>query len=56
MYTHAVKRRERLSGAERREFDRAVEWAEWALMGTNGPESVPEQGEPQSVAARETSA
>jgi integrase len=32
VYTHAVKRRERLSGAERKAFDRAIEWAR---MGTN---------------------
>lgn len=30
VYTHAVKRRKRLSGAERREFNRALEWAQWA--------------------------
>lgn len=32
-YTHAVKRRERLHGAEREQFERALDWA---LMGTNG--------------------
>lgn len=32
VYTHAVKRRERLSGAERKAFDRAIEWVR---MGTN---------------------
>lgn len=36
VYTHAVKRRERLSAAEREQFERAIEWAQWARMGTNG--------------------
>jgi integrase len=35
VYTHAVKRLERLAGPERKEFERAVEWAQWALMGTS---------------------
>jgi integrase/recombinase XerC len=35
VYTHAVKRRERLSGAELQEFNRALEWAQWAQTGTN---------------------
>jgi integrase len=35
VYTHAVKRRERLSGAELQEFSRALEWAQWAQTGTN---------------------
>jgi hypothetical protein len=34
-YTHAVKRRERLGGHELEQFERAVEWAQWARMGTN---------------------
>jgi integrase len=34
-YTHAVKRRGRLIGVELEEFNRAVEWAQWAQMGTN---------------------
>jgi integrase/recombinase XerC len=34
-YTHAVKRRERLTGAELEQFERASEWAQWARMGTN---------------------
>ena len=34
-YTHAVKRRERLSGDELEQFERAIEWAQWAPMGTN---------------------
>jgi hypothetical protein len=39
VYTHAVKRRERLTGVEREQFDRALEWASWArdvpAMGTS---------------------
>jgi integrase len=35
VYTHAVKRRERLSGAELKQFNRALEWAQWAQTGTN---------------------
>lgn len=38
-YTHAVKRREKLIGAVRAEFEKAVEWAKWgddtAAMGTS---------------------
>ena len=34
-YTHAVKRRDRLSGHELEQFERAIEWAQWARMGTN---------------------
>jgi hypothetical protein len=29
------QRRERLSGAELQGFNRALEWAQWAQMGTN---------------------
>jgi integrase len=35
VYVHAARRRERLMEAERREFNRAVEWAQWALPGTS---------------------
>lgn len=35
VYMHAVKRSERLSGTELQEFNRALEWAQWARMGTN---------------------
>jgi integrase len=50
-YTHAVKRRDRLTTAELEQFERAVEWAQWARMGTNGgngdlaaaEQSVPEE-------------
>jgi hypothetical protein len=34
-YTHAVKRRDRLGDVERAEFERALEWAQWALLGTS---------------------
>ena len=40
VYTHAVKRRQRLQGAEPAEFSRAIEWAEWALTGTNRVEAT----------------
>jgi integrase len=36
VYTHAVRRRQRLEGAELEQFTRAIEWAEWAQVGTNG--------------------
>jgi integrase len=35
-YTHAVKRRERLTGHELEQFKAAIEWAQWARMGTSG--------------------
>jgi integrase len=35
VYAQSVKRRERMTEAERDQFDRAVEWAEWAVMGRN---------------------
>jgi integrase len=35
-YTHAVKRRDRLTDHELEQFERAIEWAQWARMGTNG--------------------
>jgi hypothetical protein len=31
-----VKRRERLSSHALEQFERAIEWAQWARMGTNG--------------------
>jgi hypothetical protein len=34
-YTHAVKRRARLTGHELEQFERAIEWAQWARIGTN---------------------
>jgi integrase len=34
VYVQETKRRERLTTAERREYDHAVEWAQWARMGT----------------------
>lgn len=39
VYAAAVKRRERLIGAERKAFDEAVEWAQ---MGTSEPIDVSE--------------
>ncbi len=41
VYVQETKRRERLTGAERREYDRAVEWAQWARMGTNDLAALP---------------
>lgn len=35
VYTPAVNRHQRLEGAELEQFNRAVEWAQWARMGTN---------------------
>jgi integrase len=40
VYTAAVKQRQRLSEAERQQFDRAIEWAQWAQVGTNPAEAV----------------
>lgn len=34
VYAQSVKRRERMTEAERKEYDRAIEWASWA--GFNG--------------------
>lgn len=36
VYTGAVKRKQRLSGVELEQFNLALEWAQWARMGTNG--------------------
>ncbi|MDQ3672063.1 MAG: hypothetical protein M3364_06455 [Actinomycetota bacterium] len=35
VYTTAAKRRQRLVGAELEQFNRAIEWAQWALTGPN---------------------
>lgn len=51
VYTDAVKRRQRLSGAELDQFNRAIEWAQWAQMGTNG-ESELAASEPWPVPER----
>jgi hypothetical protein len=43
-----VKRRERMTEAERKEYDRAIEWASWAgSMGTSAQSTpaVPESDE-----------
>jgi integrase len=58
-YTHAVKRRDRLTGHELKQFERAIEWARWAQMGTNGDiadletadPSVPEKRKPRGSRA-----
>lgn len=60
VYVTAAKRRGRLTEAERREFDRAVEWAQWAQMGTNNVVALPtvavvENGERRNVAAQAAS-
>lgn len=31
-----MKRRERFTGHELEQFERAIEWAQWVRMGTNG--------------------
>jgi len=36
VYAQSVKRRDRMTEAEQTEYDRAVEWAQWAQIGTNG--------------------
>jgi hypothetical protein len=41
VYVRETKRRERLTDAERREYDRAVEWAQWAQIGTSNVVSLP---------------
>jgi hypothetical protein len=41
VYTAAVKRRQRLVGAELEQFSRAIEWAQWAQPGTNGTGELP---------------
>ncbi len=49
MYAQCVKRRERMTDAERVEYDRAIEWASWATatapLGTSAQSSV---GVPES--------
>jgi integrase len=40
VYAQSVKRRERMTKAERHEYDRAVEWAQWAQLGTSDLEKV----------------
>jgi len=41
VYVQETNRRERLTAAERREYDRAVEWAQWARMGTKDVSALP---------------
>ena len=40
VYAQSVKRRERMTKAEQQEYDRAIEWAQWAQMGTNDLDGV----------------
>jgi hypothetical protein len=44
-YARAVKRWKRLEGAEREQFELALEWAQWAPQkaetGTNGGQALP---------------
>jgi integrase len=54
VYTHAVKRRQRLAGAELEQFNRAIEWAEWARTGTNGAGEVATALPASSFAHRKT--
>jgi integrase len=53
VYTLAVKRRERLVGAERAEFERAIEWAQWARTGTSNVVRLPSVASPENVRAAE---
>ena len=48
-YTHATKRRDRLTGHELEQFNRAVEWAQWAATGSNAL-VVPASAEVESAA------
>ena len=51
VYAQSVKRRERMTEAERKEYDRAIEWASWAgSMGTSAQSTaaVPESEEVSS--------
>jgi len=41
VYTHAVKRRDRLTKAEKAEYDRALEWARWASFGSSAETATP---------------
>lgn len=60
VYVSAARRRERLTEAERTEFDRAQERAQWAQTGTNGLHAMPvvaarENGEQRSSAVHAAS-
>lgn len=48
-YAKAVRRRERLSGAALREFDKALEWAE---MGRIDADAFPPTSRPQTLRLR----
>jgi integrase len=55
VYAQSVKRRERMTEAERKEYDRAIEWASWAgSMGTSA-QSAPLVPESDEVARHEKS-
>ncbi len=56
VYVHAAKRRGRLTEAERKEFDRAVEWAEWALLGTTGAVARPTVARAENDGRRKSAA
>jgi integrase len=53
VYTHATKRRERLAGAERAEYERALDWARMGTSLDFGPVAV---AEPVNASAQETAA
>jgi integrase len=57
VYEQATDLREWLHGAELAEFDRAIEWAQWAQLGTNGIVAAPvgavsDNGEQREAAAQ----
>jgi hypothetical protein len=58
VYAQSVKRRDRMTEAERNEYDRAVEWASWASqpapLGTSA-HSTPVVPESDEVARHEKS-
>lgn len=44
VYVQAVKRRERLTGNERKQYDAAIEWAQWAATGSEAVETTDTEG------------
>jgi integrase len=52
VYIAAVKRPERLAGAELVAFKQAVEWAQWALSGTSASATVPAVAESENREAQ----
>jgi integrase len=53
VYTHAAKRRQRLTGTDREQFNKAIEWAR---MGTSDDFSLASVAESETVEARNLAA